>query len=439
VAAPREPRAGGAGVRAGRSPRGRMARGYPRGRRRRGAGGRGASTARAQGALSGFRRATLLAVAITAFLLMVVDPGGEGEAQAPAGGEPDTLPDTVAVIEPVAVEDLRAEAEPAAEPEPMAAAEEAAATLAEIAGSFLEFLPRLLIAFLIFAAAGLLVHLLRPLLRRALASFERAEAYAALFAIAIWLLALGTAFGVMAGDVRALLGSLGLIGLALSWALQAPIESFTGWLLNSFRGYYRIGDRVAVGEVFGDVYRIDVLTTTVWEYGGPDRPPHPIRAEQPTGRLITFPNNEVLTGTVVNYTRDFPYVWDELAVPVANESELRYAMEVLRRVAAGVVGEHMREPARVYEGILAASRLELAVADEPQVFVSLAESWTDLTIRYLVAARERRRWKSELALRVMEELAREEHRGRILPAYPRRQVRILEEGGSRASPPRSAE
>lgn len=59
---------------------------------------------------------------------------------------------------------------------------------------------------------------------------------------------------------------------AASWALQTPIESFTGWLLNAFRAYYGVGDRVAVGDVFGDVFSIDILTTTVWEAGGRVRP-----------------------------------------------------------------------------------------------------------------------------------------------------------------------
>ncbi|HSI91807.1 MAG TPA: mechanosensitive ion channel domain-containing protein, partial [Adhaeribacter sp.] len=124
-------------------------------------------------------------------------------------------------------------------------------------------------------------------------------------------------------------GSLGLIGLALSWSLQTPIESFTGWLLNSFQGYYRIGDRIKVGEVFGDVYRIDFLTTTVWEIGSPYYQGGYVNAEQATGRMVTFPNNEILAGTVTNLTRDFPYVWDELIVSVANESDLKLAREAL--------------------------------------------------------------------------------------------------------------
>jgi hypothetical protein len=105
----------------------------------------------------------------------------------------------------------------------------------------------------------------------------------------VWLLGTGIAVSVLAGDIRAMLGSVGLVGLALSWALQTPIESFTGWLLNSFQGYYRVGDRVQVGDVFGDVYAIDFLSTTLWELGSAERP-GAVHADQPTGRLITFPN-----------------------------------------------------------------------------------------------------------------------------------------------------
>src|SRR5690606_38635588 len=149
--------------------------------------------------------------------------------------------------------------------------------------------------------------------------------------------------------------------------------SFTGWLLNSFHGYYRVGDRVAVGEVFGDVYRIDLLTTTVWEYGSAAATGVSIRAEQPTGRLITFPNHEILTGSVVNYTRDFPYLWDELTVSVATESDLAYATEVVLGVGREIVGEYMEAPARRYETLLRREGLEPAVSTEPQVFLAITD------------------------------------------------------------------
>jgi hypothetical protein len=89
----------------------------------------------------------------------------------------------------------------------------------------------------------------------------------------------------------------------------------------------------------------------VWEIGGLGRQGVFVNAEQPTGRMITFPSKEVLTGGTVNFIRDFPFVWDERTIPIDNESELGYAMEVLRGVAEEILGEGMAERAEAYEAI----------------------------------------------------------------------------------------
>jgi small-conductance mechanosensitive channel len=395
-------------------------------------------TQQARSNLRFFRQATILAVAVTAFLLLLFAPAEDAAgtgfgAQVPAQPAPPAqvpeIPDTVAIIQPVAVEDLQqppatVEEEIRADTLVRAAREELARTLRGLWYGFLSNLPAFLVATLILLLAAGAVRVVRPLMRKGLRQWERSSAASAMVGIAIWLFAIGVAVSVIAGDVRALLGSLGLVGLALSWALQTPIESFTGWLLNSFQGYYRVGDRIGVGEVFGDVYRIDFLTTTVWEIGSLDRPGF-VQAEQPTGRLITFPNSEVLAGSIVNLTRDFPYVWDELSVPVANRSDLAYAAEVIRTVAAERLEPSMEEPAGEYEAILRAAGISYAVSRRAQVFVSLADSWTDLTVRYLVSARERRRWKSELAAAVMTELNRAEHADKIISVFPRQQIQFI--------------
>jgi small-conductance mechanosensitive channel len=403
---------------------------------RRGVRDTGALAAGARTQLRGFRQATIVAVAVTAFILLLFDAENGTGAQQPAATDTPAadvreLPDTVAIIEPVAVEDLvqpeaAAEEEEDVRPDTLArvAVDEAVATLRTLWISFLGNLPRVVVAFAVLLLAWGIARLVRPLMRRALRGWNRSNAAVALFGVGVWLIAIGIAVSVLVGDIRALVGSLGLVGLALSWSLQTPIESFTGWLINSFQGYYRVGDRVAVGEVFGDVFRIDVLTTTVWEIGGPGRETF-VDAEQPTGRLITFPNYEVLRGSIVNLTRDFPYVWDELMVPVGNRSDMQYAMEVVRHVALRTVGEAMAAPAQEYEQILRDARLEMSVAAEPEVFVSLDDSWTNLTVRYLVGARERRRWKSLLAKAVMEELNRPEHSDQILNVFPRRQIQFI--------------
>lgn len=302
---------------------------------------------------------------------------------------------------------------------------------------FVANLPRFAVALTVLFIAWLMVRAGKFVLRHLLRRYQQSNAAAAIYGIVVWSLAAGVAVSVVAGDVRALIGSFGLIGLALSWSLQTPIESFSGWLMNSFKGYYRVGDRVAVGDIVGDVVAIDFLTTTVWEIGTPER--GFVRAEQPTGRMITFPNNEVLAGSVVNYTRDFPFVWDELAVAIANESDLIYARDTIQKVADEVLADYMEEPARAYAQILSNAGFEVAISDRPEIFIHTPDSWTDIVIRYLVDARQRRIWKSRLSEKVSIELADEKHHGKIIPAYERRQIQVIGSDGAPRNLDRSGE
>jgi len=357
----------------------------------------------AQRQLRRFRQGSALAVAITALLLVVWGTPLDLEGQeSPAAAEPAPAADQV-------IED------------PGVAVDQATRTIRDLALSFYGFLPRLGLVLVLFGAAALLSRIVHVALRRGLRGWERAEAASALARLTVYLAAVIASMSVLAGDVRAVVGSVGLLGLAASWALQTPIESFTGWLLNSFRRYYRVGDRIAVGDVFGDVYRIDVLTTTVWEAGGAGKP---VSAAQSTGALITFPNWEVLRSNIVNYTRDFPYVWDEVTINVANESDIPYTVRVIEDAARRTLGEEMAEATQRYEALLRREHLMFDVEELPRVYVSLADSWTDCTVRYVVPVRTRRHWSSTLILAITGELARPEHRGRIIPVYPRSEITI---------------
>ena len=375
---------------------------------------------RATRRLERFRQGSMLAVGATALLLLL---GGDPEP----GDAAPTPPVAGAVVVGQEVGGAPQEADPASAldstpDDPGESARRATGTLRQLGRDFYNSLPAIAIAVGLLLAAGLLARLVGLGLRSALSSWERAQATAALASIFIWLLALGAALSVIAGDARALVGSVGLFGLALSWALQTPIESFTGWLLNSFRSYYRVGDRISVGEVFGDVARIDFLTTTVFEAGGQDKR---VQAAQSTGALITFPNAEVLRSNIVNFTRDFPFVWDELTVGVANESDLAVAMETLRDTADRVVGDRMEAAADDYARLLERAHLAWDVATRPEVYASPRDSWTDLTIRYMVPAREMRIWSSRLLLAVNEAMAAPGIARRVRAAYPRNQVQPI--------------
>ncbi len=400
----------------------------------------------AQSSLRRFRQASVLAVALTAFLLLLT---GSPE---PTAAAPPTVPGLVAVqdtggadapsADPAAGADANAAQGSGAvrpglspggafEPDsdsaaanPAKSVQEAGRTIHDLVQGWLALLPKLGIAVGLLVFAWLASRLARPAARRIFGRWERAEGAAAVAGIVIWLTAIVAGVSVVVGDARAVAGSVGLLGLAASWALQAPIESFTGWLLNSFRMYYRVGDRVAVGEVFGDVYRVDLLTTTVWEAGGPDKA---VAGAQPTGALVTFPNSEVFRSNVINYTRDFPAVWDEVSVSITNESDLDRAVELTRATSRDVLGEWMETAAADYRVLLKNAGLPYDVSGVPEVYLTPGDSWTNVTVRYLVPARERR----GTASRLYQALSRAISAGgeeTVQGAYPRQRVDVETRG-----------
>ena len=402
----------------GTAPRSGRAQGLRRSLARRGGrGGRGGRSGRglpglrerAQGRLRRFRRTSQLAVALTALLLLLWG----GDTSAFQDGVPRTVDTAVVTGAGTSPERTTGGVEESVD--------EAARGFQSLVLEVQALLPKLGFALGIILVATLLTKLVRPGLRRLLGSWDRADAVSAIVAVAIWVTAVAAVIAVVAGNARALFGSVGLLGLAASWALQAPIESFAGWLLNSFRGYYRLGDRIAVGDVFGDVYRIDVLTTTLWEAGGPDKP---VQGAQPTGAVVTFPNSEILRANIINYTREFPYVWDEIRVGVALESDPVYTMRAIGKAAREVVGAAMQGPAQSYRSLMEAEGLALEVADEPQLYLDPQDAWLNVVVRYLVPARERRTWATRLHVQINEELNRPEHAGRIVATHPTQRVRL---------------
>lgn len=396
---------------------------------------------RAQLRLKRFRRASSLAVALTALLLFVWGGGAERAAAAPAaasaaassalartgagpratGGGP-VAPAGASRAAPAQRATPPADtAQGDAGSRPQQAVREATGTIRALLHSFYAILPKLAIAAVLLLLAWSVSRLARALSARVSRHWQRAEGVAALAVIAVWGVAIVAAVAVIVGDARAVAGSIGLLGLALSWSLQGPIESFTGWLLNAFRAYYRVGDRIQVGDVFGDVFRIDVLTTTVWEAGGPEKA---VRGAQPTGALVTFPNSELLRSNITNYTRDFAAVWDEVVVAVANESDVPHAVDVCREAAARVVGDWMADAAARYQILLRGAGLPDDVARAPEVYVTPMDSWINLTIRYLVPVRQRRASATRVHLSVLDALGRRENRDRIGSAYPVRRVEL---------------
>ena len=88
---------------------------------------------------------------------------------------------------------------------------------------------------------------------------------------------------------------------------------------------------------------------------------------------------------MANYTREeFPYVWNELTIQVAYETDLDYARGRMIDIADDYLGDEMADRIATYRERLSETPVELEVRDRPTVNVVQQESWVELRLRYLV-------------------------------------------------------
>ena len=202
--------------------------------------------------------------------------------------------------------------------------------------------------------------------------------------------------------------SLGLVSLILGFALQTPITSFIGWVYILVRVPYRVGDRIKIGSSTGDVIDVSYLDTTLWEFGG-----EYLSSDHPSGRVIKFPNSNVLSTAVYNYTWPlFPYIWNEIKFNVAYDSDLEFIAQTMRDVTEAELGDVMMQRISTFRELLAQTPVDqLEVQEHPVVlFRPSANTWLEAAVRYLVTPREAGRTKTKLIKKLLTQLNAEPDR-----------------------------
>ena len=202
--------------------------------------------------------------------------------------------------------------------------------------------------------------------------------------------------------------SLGLISLVLGFALQTPISSFIGWIYILLRAPYRVGDRIQIGDARGDVIDVSYLDTTLWEIRGAH-----LSTDHPSGRLIKFPNTNVFSEPVFNYSWPlFPYIWNEVKFQLAYESDLEFVAQTMQGIVEEQLGAAMMNQVKVYRDLLSRTPVHcLDVEERPSVVFRVSDNtWLEAIVRYLVHPKEAGRVKTDLTRKLLAALNREPDR-----------------------------
>ena len=199
----------------------------------------------------------------------------------------------------------------------------------------------------------------------------------------------------------------GFISAGLAFALQKVITSIAAYFVILRGQVFRVGDRILMSGVRGDVISLGFTRTTIMEMGQPpgERPDDPkvwIKSRQFTGRIVTVTNDKIFDNPVFNYSRDFPYIWEELTVTIKyGEKKRKRAEEIIlesaRRhaIAANSIGEKSIE---MMEREYYVSRNDLI----PQVYYRLGDNRIELSARFLSKEHGSRDIKDKMAREILD-------------------------------------
>lgn len=202
-------------------------------------------------------------------------------------------------------------------------------------------------------------------------------------------------------DTSSLIVSYGIIGAALAFAVQDVFKNFVGGILIIASGYFRVGDRISIGDHVGDVMDIGIMNTTMMEIRGW------VKGDQPSGRLVVVPNAQVINHVFFNYTRDHSFVWDEISIPLTYESDWRKARDIILSILKRET-DTMTEQAEIEIERIGEKYFLPRKVVEPSIYLSLTDNWILLEARYVADTRTRRILRSRLSELILAALETEE-------------------------------
>lgn len=199
--------------------------------------------------------------------------------------------------------------------------------------NIVSFVPRLLVALVLFALFFAVATAIRRVTRRSLERVKHLPwAVRLLIVRSIYLLTIFVgilvALSAVNVNVTTLIASLGVAGFALGFALKDILENFIAGILLLFARPFELQDQVTVGDYEGTVIDIQIRTTSLRTY---------------SDEVVLIPNSKVFTNAVVNHTR-----FGKRRYAVAFDTSLSADTAAVRQEALRAVQENqdvMSDPA----------------------------------------------------------------------------------------------
>jgi small-conductance mechanosensitive channel len=206
----------------------------------------------------------------------------------------------------------------------------------------------------------------------------------------------------LGGDLRVLATVMGFAAAGVALALQNVILSFAGYFYISGRFGIRVGDRVTVAGVTGDVLEIGLFKLALMELT------NDANGRQPTGRVVVFPNSIVYqtNGNFFNQLPGSHYLWNEMRLTLAPDCDYRLAEQRVMEVVGAVFTRYRDSIQRDYHNIEGGLNIRF---ESPRPFsrLQLSEVGIEVVVRYPVPLQTTAQAVDEISRRLIDAINRE--------------------------------
>lgn len=163
-----------------------------------------------------------------------------------------------------------------------------------------------------------------------------------------------------------------------------------------------------MGGVRGDVIALGFTQTTIMEMGQPPpvqgaEPAMWVQARQYTGRVVTVSNAKIFDEPVYNYTHEFPYLWEEMLLPIPYSADRDRAEQVL----LGAARRHAVKSAELTPEAVEELKRRYFLGDlgtQPRVYYRITDNWLEMAVRFVVHDRGIRDVKDAMARDILRGL-----------------------------------
>ena len=192
-------------------------------------------------------------------------------------------------------------------------------------------------------------------------------------------------FGIisLSGSLKTLGISAGFLGMVLGWSLQAPVTGIAAWLMLILKRPFKIGDRVIIAGITGDVMDITLTHVILNQVGGT------VSSEERSGRGILIPNAILFGQTITNYTLEEEYILVEVPVRITFQSDWTEAERVLVSAAQAVTADVIQK-----------------TKEEPFIRAELFDAGVMMRLRYKTRPVDRAKSLSEIVKIIFHEFAK---------------------------------